>query len=256
MDDASNERLIQQATEFDSRLSAIKSENRNLNWYPYHSMTNIQHLCYVLPDGIIGQLVAGSLDWRVLDVGAADGDLGYFFESCGSRIDFLDNPPTNYNDCKGIATLRVSLGSNAGLIEQDVDRNITLEGQYDFALALGLLYHLRNPMAFMMVLAEHADRMVLSTRVANHLPDGVNIEQSSVAYLSRCRESNNDPTNYWTFSPVGLETALRRCGWIVKESYLSGAERSNPVDNNADQRMFVYCERVANWQDLGKHHDF
>jgi tRNA (mo5U34)-methyltransferase len=256
MNNSISQKLKIQATEFDNRLSALKSENSGVNWYPYQSMSNIGHLCRILPAEIIERLVSGRLDWRVLDVGAADGDLGYFFESRGSQIHFLENPPTNYNDCNGIATLRGLLGSKAELIEQDLDRSITLEGQYDFALALGLLYHLRNPLAFMMALAEHAERMVLSTRVANHLPDGTRIEQSSVAYLLRCRESNNDPTNYWTFSPVGLETALRRCGWNVKTSCLVGAELSNPVDNDADQRMFVYCERVSNWQDLGKHHDF
>jgi hypothetical protein len=256
MSDAVSQKLRQEATAFDERLSGIKSDTEGTNWYPYRSMSNIPHLCHILPVGLMERLVAGTLDWRVLDVGAADGDLGYFFESRGSRIDFLENPATNYNDCKGIATLRTKLGSSAGLVEQDIDRNITLDGQYDFALALGLLYHLRNPMAFLMALAEHAERMVLSTRVANHLPDGTDVEHSSVAYLLRCRESNNDPTNYWTFSPTGLETALKRCGWSMKAKLLTGAAQSNPVDNDADQRMFVYCERVENWRDLGKHHDF
>lgn len=111
-------------------------------------------------------------------------------------------------------------------------------------------------MTFLMGLAEHAERMVLSTRVANCLPDGTRIEHSSMAYLLRCRESNNDPTNYWTFSRTGLETVLQRSGWSIKASYFFGAERSNPVDIDADQRMFVYCERVSNWRDLGRHHDF
>lgn len=256
MDDSISKALMLQAEKFDDKLSAIKAKDKEVAWYPYRSMANVKHLRKILPAEIIGRLAAGNLDWQVLDVGAADGDLGYFFESRGCRINFLDNPPTNYNDCRGIAALRKPLDSQSELIEQDLDRNITLNGQYDFALALGLLYHLRNPMAFMMALAEHAERMVLSTRVANHLPDGTNIGQASVAYLLRCRESNNDPTNYWTFSPVGLETALRRCGWVVKTSHLTGAEQSNPVDSDADQRMFVYCERVPNWQDLGKHHDF
>jgi 2-polyprenyl-3-methyl-5-hydroxy-6-metoxy-1,4-benzoquinol methylase len=256
MNDSISQKLRQEADAFEERLSGIKRSSEGTNWYPYRSMSNISHLCHILPAEIMQRLVAGSFDWRVLDIGAADGDLGYFFESRGSRIDFLENPSTNYNDCKGITTLRAKLGSNAGLVEQDIDRNIVLEGQYDFALALGLLYHLRNPMAFLMALAEHAERMVLSTRVASHLPDGTNIEGASVAYLLRCRESNNDPTNYWTFSPTGLETALKRCGWHMKAKCFTGATRSNPVENDADQRMFVYCERVENWRDLGKHHDF
>lgn len=256
MSNSTSQELMRQATKFDEKLSAIKEGEQGVKWYPYHSMSNIPHLCEILPADLMQSLVEGSLNWRVLDIGAADGDLGYFFEARGSRISFLDNPSTNYNDCNGLSTLRTRLGSNADLIEQDIDRNISLDGQYDFALALGLLYHLRNPMAFMMALAEHAERMVLSTRVANHLPDGTKIENTSVAYLLRCRESNNDPTNYWVFSPTGLETALRRCGWSLKAMHFTGAKRSNPVEDNADQRAFVYCERVSNWRDLGKHHDF
>lgn len=250
------DQLKKLGTNFDSSLSQSKADSRSVSWYPYQSMSNVEHLCQILPGKIVAQLVAGNMDWRVLDVGPADGDLGYFFESRGCHSSFLDNPPTNYNDCKGIVALRAELGSEAELIEQDIDREFALKGQYDFVIALGLLYHLRNPMSFLMTLAEHSGRMVLSTRVANHLPDGTDIGKSSVAYLLRCRESNNDPTNYWTFSPTGLETALKRCGWVVKTHTLLGSTMSNPVDNNADQRMFVYCERVSGWQGLGKHHEF
>jgi tRNA (mo5U34)-methyltransferase len=242
---------------FRATLLQIRSKDGSFPWYPYDSMSNIQHLTELLPVDIVDHFVNPSAAWRVLDIGAADGDLGYFFESRGCQVDFLDNPSTNANNCEGIKAIAKELNSSSRLIIQDIDRNsFSLDGQYNFAIALGLLYHLRNPMGFLITLAEHAERMVLSTRVANHLPNGMSIEDSSVGYLLRCRESNNDPTNYWMMSPLGLETMLKRCGWNVITKRLMGAEVSNPVDNEADQRMFVYCERVDNWMDLGKHHDF
>jgi tRNA (mo5U34)-methyltransferase len=244
------------AAEFSDRLATIRAADESVAWYPYGSMSNVQHLEGILPADVFEQLDAGTLNWSVLDVGAADGDLGYFFESRGCSVDFLDNPPTNFNGCRAIRALADALNSPAQLIVQDIDQQFTLGGQYDFALALGLLYHLRNPMGFLMTLAMHVERMVLSTRVARQLPDGTPIHGHAVAYLLRRRETNDDPTNYWVMSPLGLETMLTRCGWQVEASRLVGAAVSNPVDNDADQRMFVYCQRVPHWRDLGKHHDF
>lgn len=247
--------FMQAGRAFRDRLETIKAADVSFAWYPYDSMSNMGRLEHLLPASLVRDLLSGGQ--RVLDVGAADGDLGYFFDSQGCDVDFLDNAATNANDCKGIVALAKALGSNAQLIENDLDRiGDPLHGQYDLAIALGLLYHLRNPMGFLIMLAEHAQRMVLSTRVANHLPDGTDVSGQSMAYLLRCRESNNDPTNYWTMSPLGLEVMLKRCGWNVLAKEMTGAERSNPVDQKADQRMFVYCERVENWRDLGKHHDF
>ena len=98
--------------------------------------------------------------------------------------------------------------------------------------------------------------MVLSTRVATQLPDGTDVAKASLAYFLSCRESNNDPTNFWVFSPLGLSALLKRSGWILKKSIIVGATPSNPVDPDKDARMFAYCERVPNWDDLWRHHDF
>ena len=256
MDGQQKDPLEDAADSFSNKLTAIKEKSADFNWYPYHSMFNMPRLKQIVPPVVLDNLTK-SKSWKVLDIGPADGDIGFFLESLGCSVDFLDNPPTNFNDCHGIAKLAEELGSNSQIITQDIDTSaFVLEGQYDFAVALGLLYHLRNPMGFLMTLAGHAERMVLSTRVATHLPDGTCIEGQSIGYLLACRESNNDPTNYWTMSALGLETMLRRCGWSVQGKMLAGSEISNPVDNNADQRMFVYCERSDNWSDLGKHHDF
>lgn len=248
--------LQAKADQFQNRLNEIKSRISDVQWYPYQSMSNTQHLKGLLPDDLVEKLVTGDARQRVLDVGAADGDLGYFFESRGCTVDFLDNPQTNYNDCKGLLSLAPALESRSRLIKQDLDTGFSLDGQYDFAIALGLLYHLRNPMLFLMGLAQHAETMVLSTRVAEYLPDGTSLRSASVAYFLECRESNDDPTNYWCFTAKGLETVLKRSGWRILNKRLIGATKSDPVSASKDQRMFVYCQRVANWRDLGRHHDF
>ena len=93
-------------------------------------------------------------------------------------------------------------------------------------------------------------------RVATQLPDGTEVRHVPIAYFHRCRESNDDPSNFWTFTPIGLETLLKRSGWNVRSRALVGTSPSSPVDADKDERMFVYCERVANWADLWHHHDF
>lgn len=243
------------ADAFRTELKSIRS-GLNVNWYPYDILANVEHIQPIAPEWILSGLL-GSLDGkRVLDIGAADGDLGFLFASKGAHVDFLDNPPTNFNDCKAVRLTAEAMRLPSKLIERDVDREFDLDGQYDLALCLGLLYHLRNPMLLLMELAHHADELLLSTRVSTHLPDGREVSDVSCAYFLRCRESNNDPTNYWNFTPTGLEAVLRRCGWIVHASKIVGTAKSNPVDSDRDARMFVYCERVSNWQDLYKHHDF
>lgn len=248
--------LVYRAEEFRKKISEIKSENSGFEWYPYDTLANIDYISHVLPQELISELTEGRMDKHVLDIGPADGDLGYFFASRGCHVDFLDNKPTNFNDCKGIKELGKRLDIDSLIIEHDIDRGFTLKGQYDMAIALGILYHLRNPMIMLMELAHHAKHMVLSTRVATHFPDGQDVSGISCAYFLRCRESNNDPTNYWIFTPVGLKALLKRSGWEVDTEYLTGSHPSNPVAQDADARMFVYCHRVPGWRGLYEHHDF
>lgn len=248
--------FMQRAVEFKKGLLDVRAEAQGISWYPYDTMSNTVHMCKLLPEEMLAQIAAGELGWSVLDVGAADGDLGLFFEAQGCNVDFIDNVATNFNNCDGIKESIKRLGSRARLGFQDIDQRFELEGQYDFAIAFGLLYHLKNPMAFLTTLAMHSERMILSTRIANHFPDGKPIGDQPIGFFLGALESNNDPTNFWVFTKSGLEGVLRRSGWTVKSSFLAGAEKSEPLRSDADQRMFVYCERVSNWADLDKHHHF
>jgi hypothetical protein len=192
----------------------------------------------------------------ILDIGAADGDLAFLFENMGCSVDILDNPPTNFNHCAGIKMLAKSLDSKVGLIIEDVDFHFSLPRDYNLALALGILYHLRNPFSFLIGLALRCERLILSTRVASTVAD-LDVHDKAVAYLLESRESNFDPTNYWIFSEAGLIRLLRRSGWLVLAKMSIGCrEGSNPIDMDKDERMFVYCRRVPNYADLLKHHDF
>lgn len=246
--------LNEQAAEFAKRLGAIKSARTDVKWYPYDSIANIGHLTRLLPADLLDSLQRRQM--TVLDVGAADGDVAFLLESLGGSVDVIDNPPTNFNGCRGLAVLKEELGSSVTLSNMDVDRPFRPLRNYDLVLALGILYHLRNPFAFLMSLAACCNRIVLSTRVSRLTPQGMNMTASPVAYLLEAREANNDPTNFWIFSPAGLERLLQRCGWqLVSKLELGHIDGSNPVDRDRDERHFVYCERMPNWQKLIDNYD-
>jgi tRNA (mo5U34)-methyltransferase len=239
--------------DFRTRLGAIRKPVTDLRWYPYTSLDNVSILARFLPPELEIVPAGGS----VLDIGAADGDMGFLFQSLACDVDFLDNTATNFNDCEGLRRTASLLGRPQKLIERDIDWGFELDRDYDLAIFLGTLYHLRNPALALLRLAQRCRRALISTRITSHLPDGQNVEATALAYLLDTREANDDPTNYWIFSPVGLERLLKRCGWRVKHAHRFGAVgRSNPVDNSADERMFMFCEQVENHADLDKHHDF
>jgi hypothetical protein len=111
---------------------------------------------------------------------------------------------------------------------------------YRFAFFLGTLYHLKNPYYVLENLASHADWCVLSTRIAQVTPRQTFIEEDPVAYLLDPREANNDPTNYWIFSPAGLLRLLCRAGWTVfGHERIAPPMHSDPIRPQADERMFV-----------------
>jgi tRNA (mo5U34)-methyltransferase len=238
---------------FRTRLHSVRKTATDLNWYPYSSLSNVSILARFLPPDLEIVPAGGT----VLDIGAGDGDMGFLFQSLGCDVDFLDNAITNFNDCEGIRRTASLLGQPQKLIQRDIDRGFELDRDYDLAIFLGTLYHLRSPALALLRLAQRCRRALISTRVMSHLPDGRNVEAAALAYLLDTREANDDPTNYWIFSPAGLERLLKRCGWRVTHAHRVGeVGRSNPVDNSADERMFVFCERVEYHADLDKHHEF
>ena len=91
------------------------------------------------------------------------------------------------------------------------------------------------------MLARQCDYCILSTRIANTLPDqGLNLRDAPVAYLLEEDELNADDTNYWIFSEAGLRRLLKRTRWEVLDLYVAGARgESDPNSLDRDQR--VWC---------------
>jgi SAM-dependent methyltransferase len=246
--------LVAAVPAFGRRLGALRMPCTDVDWYPYNSIDNVYHIEAFLPAAT--ELVAD--DGRVLDIGCGDGDMGFLFQSFGCDVDFLDNASTNFNDCRGVTRTVELLGRGGRVLQRDIDFGFELDRDYDLALFLGTLYHLRNPALALIRLAQRSERMLLSTRVISRLPathGATSTVDAPIAYLLDTLELNQDPTNWWIFSPAGLTRLLKRCGWTTLASTIA-VDPGATVDGDRDERMFVHCERVSNHADLTKHHHF
>lgn len=231
--------LLADAAAFGEKLEAVKAEHADgPPWYPYGSLNNILHL-----DALLGErlppLLEGLRGARVLDVGAGDGDMGLFLEhQFGARVDAIDHAPTNYNGMQGLRTLVDAFDSPMRVHDVDLDAPFTLPRErYEFAMFLGIFYHLKNPFFVLETLARYVDTCVLSTRVARFAPGGEPLTGS--AYLVDAHECNNDATNFWIFTEPGLRRIANRCGWQVDAWMTVGdTVASNPVDADHDERAF------------------
>jgi len=215
-------------------------------WYRYDSFPNLFYMQHLLKcasqslDEVIG-------NQPILDIGAADGALSFFFESIGYRVDAVDCSASNINRMQGIHAIGRELRSAVQVLDLDLDTQFRVAGQYGLALFLGTLYHLKNPFYVLEALAGRAQYCFLSTRIARLSPDGcLRWDQEPVAYLLEPGECNDDETNYFIFSPCGLEVLVKRAGWVVRAAASAGSLKSDPVSRHGDERMFLLLQSVRN----------
>jgi len=234
------ERLLKLSSEFEKKLSAIKANHsKEFEWYPYGTLNNFIHCKEMFDKFPLEDLT--NISKTILDIGAADGDLAFFLESLGYEIAIIDNPPTNFNHLKGAKKLIELLNSKVIVNEIDIDDQFVIdEKKYDLIFLLGILYHLKNPFYILEKLSKLSNYLLISTRVAKYTPQGVRIQNESLAYLLDKDESNNDATNFWIFSEKGLTRIFERAGWEVKYiTFVGNTAESNPCDSSKDERAFA-----------------
>ena len=213
-------------------------------WYPYDSLGNLLNL-----ERAFGTRYLSALDSAhgkiVADIGCGDGDLSFFLESLGCTVDSIDYPDSNHNYMQAIRALKQHLGSGIQIAEVDLDSQFQLpRRQYDLAVFLGILYHLKNPMYVMEQLARRTRFCVLSTRVARYFADGRPMQQGQpIAYLVGAEELNRDPGNFWIFSHAGLKRLFERTHWRVLDyASVGDTQTSSPVGSKQDERVFCVLE--------------
>jgi tRNA (mo5U34)-methyltransferase len=225
------------------RMRHARSEiGVGIPWYPYDILANLVHVNTML-SGENRDLDRLAQGLPVADIGAADGDLAFALEEvAGWQIDIIDTAATNMNGLRAARALREQLASRVEVYDIDLDTQFALPREhYGLVFLLGILYHLQNPYYTLRALAGVADHCLLSTRVARFAgPERTPIGSLPVAYLVDPHETNNDASNYWIFSPAGLERIVARAGWTVLERHSAGdVDASDPSSPEHDERLFM-----------------
>jgi 2-polyprenyl-3-methyl-5-hydroxy-6-metoxy-1,4-benzoquinol methylase len=236
--------LVRQGLKFRKRFEAAKQTiaSPSYPWYPYDSFANLFYLQILMKrSGLSLDRLAG--DNSLLDMGAADGALSFFFESLGFDVECWDHAATNMNGMAALHDIGRTLGSRVATKNIDMDAAFDFTRRFDLCLFLGTLYHLRNPFYALEKLASHVKFCFLSTRIARQSPDGtLNFENLPIAYLVDADQCNHDATNYWIFSPAGLNRLTHRAGWDICASATAGPSASRPDSPDADERMFLLLQ--------------
>jgi tRNA (mo5U34)-methyltransferase len=243
------------AAAFRKQLLGVKRRlgSNDLRWYPYDTLQVFSVLERLLTGDhrYLTELAGGR---PVLDIGCGDGDMSFFLESLGCQVHALDLPATNFNQMRGVAALKQALNSPLQIFEMDLDELAALPHKgYGLTICLGLLYHLKNPYSLLERLARITHYCLLSTRVARYTPDHqTDLRELPVAYLLDEREANDDPTNFWVFSEIGLKRILKRTGWQICGWTSNGcSDDSDPASTDRDQRVFCLLKSPVferNWE--------
>lgn len=244
-----------QALAFERSLVEKKHKLREPEfWYHYGTLQNFWNLDKLLTGGnrLLLNLIG---DKPTVDIGCADGDLAFFLETLGCKVQVVDYPPTNQNNLQGVKLLKEVLSSSVQIHEVDLDSQFSLpERNYNLAFFLGILYHLKNPFYALEALSKSARFCLISTRIARFNKRAVESENESaklnpsdrvelrnipVAYLLDDREANNDATNFWIFSDAGFRRIMARTGsQIVDYITLGDTTDSDPASAKEDERAF------------------
>jgi tRNA (mo5U34)-methyltransferase len=238
--------LKKEAKEFQRTLDTKKEKLAPIefSWYPYNTLNNFEILDLLLTgkNRFLLELIG---EKPLVDIGCADGDLAFFFESLSYRVRAIDYAPTNFNHLQGIRTLKSSLSSSVDIEDIDLDAQFVLpEKNYSLVFFLGILYHLKNPYHALETLAKSTDYCLLSTRVTKYnalagSDHRLDLSSAPIAYLLDDLEANNDSTNYWIFSNEGLQRILRRTGWEICDYITVGnTTDSDPASLEGDERAF------------------
>ena len=190
---------------------------------------------------------------RALDVGCSDGFFTFEMERRGAQVVAMDFVPETHS---GFATARKILDSRVEYRMENV-YNLSLErfGQFDVVVFLGVLYHLRKPLAALdairSVMKPGAQLFVGTMMIDEYfvLPDG---SVSTLEQVSPILKSvplwqaypggslNGDFTNCFAPNRRALEVALEEAQFRVEETQtvsMGGYARATAI---ADARTAKY----------------
>ena len=234
--------MLKAAADFRVEISAAHKLSPLTDWYPYDSLSNIIHLKDFFDFKKMDELVEPG--GRILDIGAADGELSFLCEKLGFSPIAIDHAPTNYNNLRGIRELAKVLESDVEINDLDIDAygspNLLIPDSVSLTFLLGIHYHLKNPFLILDFLSNKTEYLFFSTRIARYTVKGYQMKKEPLSYLLSPTELNNDPTNFWVFSEAAILRLFERTGFeVLKFDCLGDVKKSVPNDMQHDERLFA-----------------
>ena len=197
---------------------------------------------------------------RVLDVGCSDGYFAFEMERRGAEVVAVDFVPEG---ATGFAVAREILGSR---VEYRCDNVYALDparyGEFDVVLLLGVLYHLRKPLAALDAVrgvTKRGGRLFLATLLIDEfvlLPDGSTTRLADLhpalasipLWQAYPRDTlNGDFTNCFAPNRRALECALEEAQFAVEEFRgldMGGYARARAVADETLDRYRRLDERI------------
>jgi tRNA (mo5U34)-methyltransferase len=200
---------------------------------------------------------------RLLDLGCSDGYFSFETERRGAQVVAMDFVPETYT---GFATARTILGSRAQYVMENV-YNLEPEkyGRFDVVLFLGVLYHLRKPLAALDAIRSvlkpggllFVGTMMIDEYVA--LPDGTvttlaalnpRLSQLPLWQAYPADSLNGDYTNCFAPNRRALEVALEEAQFRIDQFEIvsmGGYARATAVENSTAakyQRLDTRLEKT------------
>jgi tRNA (mo5U34)-methyltransferase len=234
--------------------------------YPYDILdANLDALFKALDDAGLRERFENSELPYVSDIGCANGDLSIVLSQSGLHITGIDHSHLHDRAPFVVSRLAERLGLDLAVADISVDGPVTFSdikratlrghdtalpstGIFDLSICFGLIYHLKNPFAFLESLAMITRYAVVGTHVMTHLPGekpppptfsgtihpiadyvrrivlggrqqpsmiGMQVDGFPLAYLLEPFELNWDPSNFWVLTEKAFHRLLRRCGFEI-----------------------------------------
>lgn len=201
--------------------------------YPYDIIhANAEPLSRLMADSGFADEIG--VDAKLADIGCANGDLSYSLALGGNHVTAIDWAFKHDQAPSFVAAVARQNELNVSVADLSIDqyfgasdiqagglhRASDIPDAFDLTFCFGLLYHLKNPFAFLESLSRISKRVILGTHLITHEPGiGSRIDSFSMAYLVDSLELNNDPTNYWMLTDKAFRRLAERSGFTIEAAF-------------------------------------